>query len=405
MKWCLLILIGFLAMAFWPQPGTPKATPASQALASSRSDRPDSSRRPIPVLVGSRLTAIADKDLQAMITARWPAIQHDLPARDPSVVEFIRILREMGRRDGPEALAFLDELDRTDKEAAWIMARMAVAGGWSLSDPEAAALALLEDGHVFPLVRLGNISRSYSGLPAPLYLAIKKAAAQIFGAWVALSPDNAKSVAEDLVEQGAPWNFGILSQLTHLALPDWNGSNHSSLAAVDRNSIDAILNNPNHTVSSTFIVQLDKLPTEQMKSLGEPASTQAEWAARNPSHAIDLIQQSVNESEALEPQLIRGMARDNPNYQELHTLAPPSQKMEVAGLLVSMSRPDSNEMVWQLDGRETTWTLSVDQRQQAAQELVESGSFTDDEKAALLLLSKAAPYSIPELPNQTKRPD
>ncbi|MEJ6578608.1 MAG: hypothetical protein QNL33_10785 [Akkermansiaceae bacterium] len=62
-------------------------------------------------------------------------------------------------------------------------------------------------------------------------------------------------------------------------------------------------------------------------------------------------------------------------------------------------------MVWQLDGRETTWTLSGDQRQEAAQNLVESGSFTNDEKATLLLLSKAVPYSIPELPNQTKRPD
>ena len=387
MKWWALLVIAILLVALWPKTEAQKATPAANVAQSSQSSRANHSRRPNSQALGSRLAQATDGDLQSLIIERWPTISSDLPARDASVVEFIRILREMGGRDGPGALAFLDQLDQTNKEAAWLMARVAVAGGWSLSDPEAAALALLEEDNVLPVDSLSFISPKDQRSRDALDLAISQAAAQIFEAWVAQSPDQTEIVALDLLARGASWNFNILSQLTRLALPAQIESNRSSSEAVDRNSIDAILNNPNRTVSSTFI-RLDKLPTDQMKSLGEPASTQAEWAARNPDHAIDLIQQSVNESETVEPQLIAGLGRINSNYQELLALAPLSQREEVTQLLVRIAGPNSDEIAWQLDGRETTWILSQDQRIKAMLGLIESGD-----------------YSPPEIPNQTKRPD
>jgi hypothetical protein len=63
-----------------------------------------------------------------------------------------------------------------------------------------------------------------------------------------------------------------------------------------------------------------------------------------------------------------------------------------------MSQPIAQEMAWLLDGRETTWTLTPEQRQEAVDKLLESSVLTDTERETL------ANFKLPALPGAFSRP-
>ena len=139
MKWFAFLILALGIIVIWPRGDKGEEPTSSKEEISSSHRRSNVSRTTSHS--GSRrdFSREGKADLEDQIVELWPEINPDLSGRDPKVVRFIRILRELGKRDGPDALSFLDQ---TDKGAAWILARMAVAGGWALSDPEAASQAL-----------------------------------------------------------------------------------------------------------------------------------------------------------------------------------------------------------------------------------------------------------------------
>lgn len=191
MKWGVLFVIAILLVALWPKTDAPNSTPAPETARSSQSSRALQSSRAGQRAQTSPLTRVSDETLRDRILTIWPQIENDLPGRDPSVVELIRTLRELGRRDGPATLSFLDQLGRGGKESAWIRARVAVAGGWALSDPEEASRALLKKDHVLPS-DFSKFVMGDLGSHDPQHLAITQAALPIFERWATESPDHAR---------------------------------------------------------------------------------------------------------------------------------------------------------------------------------------------------------------------
>ncbi|YCM43613.1 hypothetical protein V2O64_20095 [Verrucomicrobiaceae bacterium 227] len=397
MKWIVLSLLCLFLVIFWPRkehrnPTETRRTPS--AVKASQSSRSLSPPRKTP---GLRLTQVSDDILRDRILKIWPKIENDLPGRDPSLVEFIRTLRELGRRDGLATLSFLDQLDRTNKESAWIRARVAVAGGWALSDPEEASLALLKKDHVLPSDFSKYVMGPTLGSRDPCYLAITQAALPIFERWAAEAPDRARQFANEEILRRGGWGFGVFGQFAKVTNPD---RLHSS----DPGAINAILNNPDLTVPEFKIGPDDSL-TDEMQAVGELAFTQSEWAARNPNQAREIIAQSQNFPESLVLQVLIGLARNERNYQNIMSLAPPSLQMNLAEVLLESSISRPAELIWQLDERESTWQLPAFDRRQAAQELFESELFTQEEQNELQRRDSIFIFQNPVFTKRQIKPD
>lgn len=411
MKWIALLVLAISLILFWPKTDDHRSSDSKPEPA--RAYRSSIQRDPPKRQSSSRnFRKAKTSSLQDRIFHQWPEIDASLPASDPRLVKFILILRELGKRDGPGTLALLDQLDRENQIAEWLQARMAVAGGWALSDPEAAAQALLEKDHVLP----ADFQSSTNGFPIPIntsdpaQIALTRAAKQILSLWVKTSPDLAREEAYNQLKQRPTWNSDILREFVEVAISD---EMTQGTGVVERNSIDAILNNPNRSPSSWD--SITSLPlTDEMKNLGEPATSTSEWAARNPEHALNMINELGRTEEYVSPFLISGLARGNDDYEELVSLAHTSVKMNIARQLIDMSLPHLDENVWLLDGRQTTWTLTVEERAQAARRLLDSTIFSAEERATLNTRYHVVrtpgfsriigSYSIPELPNKVKDP-
>lgn len=342
---------------------------------------------------------LSNKELGKRITTLWDEISDD--PRDPKVVEFIRLLREFGKRDEVEAFALMDGLGRNKDYERWLMARVAIAGGWALRDPAEASKALFEHGSILP----NNFPSAYPSMSAPSQIAILRQASEIFKSWSLVDQEEAQSFASTLPKDQATKE---LRRMFFKHSPNIEGYQHAT-QRVDRSSIDAILNNPLRTSSdSTFGREIHG----NVLSEGEQAFTFEEWAARNPELARETLQSAIDSPPhmAIPPiwrrNYLRGLARIEPNYLGILELAPPEERLQMASdILYSMSTPD-DEMVWQLDGRESSWTLNLDQRIKAMQTLIAEGNFSSKERAELESKMNgertAADFiQLPELPNKT----
>jgi hypothetical protein len=400
MKWTALLILTIGLFVFWPKDEA--RSPISSTKQKSASvQRPSTERRRSGGhSTSSGLQNATTKDLEERVLSQWPEIESGLPARDPRVVKFIRTLRELGKRDGPGTLDFLDQIDQTDKEAAWIQARMAVAGGWALSDPEAAARSLLEKDHILQ-ENYQELTMDFNlGSKTPAHQSITRAARQIFELWAEENHEDVKKTAVEIVSRGSMWNFGIQTQLCVIANRD---GVLSGTASINRNSIDYILNNPNRTVPQFHASQSRPL-TSEMQTLGEPDFNQEGWAARNPELALGMIHERRFEKEPDLISLISGLARAHEDYGSLLAMADPTERMKVASHLVQMKHPTVSERIWQLDGRETTWRLPPEIRSQAAETLIKVGRFTPSQRETLMMKFNSFPVTPPELPNQQKDP-
>lgn len=389
MKWIAFLILALGIIVVWPRGEKTQKSISSKEKITSSHRRSNVSRTSAQFGSMRSFAREGEAALKDQIVELWPKINPDLPARDPKVVRFIRILRELGQRDGPATLAFLDGLDQTDKEAFWIQARMAVAGGWALSDPEASARALLMKDEVIP-ANYQSLMVHRLGPLHPAHQAITRAARQIFERWAGISPDEVKPAAEQAVKNGQNWNLGITSQLCVVANPD---DVYSRTVGINRSSIDDILNNPNRSAPSP-----EPPLTDEMKNLGEPAFTQGEWAARNPELAREMITKAYESDVKTTFSLVLGLARAEDDYGDLISLIAASQRPSLAASLIMNSYPNSDEMAWLLDGRETTWTLTPEQRQEAVSKLLESSVLTDTERETL------ANFKLPPLPGAFSRP-
>jgi hypothetical protein len=380
MKWFAFLILALGIIVIWPRGDKGEEPTSSKEEISSSHRRSNVSRTTYHS--GSRrdFSREGKADLEDQIVELWPEINPDLSARDPKVVRFIRILRELGKRDGPGALSILDQLDQTDKRAAWIQARMAVAGGWALSDPEAASQALLEEDHILPKDYNGIVIAPESGSISFLHQSINLVARQIFELWAQEAPDKVKKAAS--IVDGSP--AAIKSQLITVS---------GLTSFINRNSIDDILNNPNRSAPRP-----EPPLTDEMKNLGEPAFTQEEWAARNPELAREMITKAYDSDVKTTFSLVLGLARAEDDYGNLIALVRPDQRLALAISLTPMSQPIAQEMAWLLDGRETTWTLTPEQRQEAVDKLLESSVLTDTERETL------ANFKLPALPGAFSRP-
>jgi hypothetical protein len=390
-KWISVIVITFLIAWFWPssdfrEPFAKENSKPPIETLKRPSDRKARVRRP------SR-GRLSDEDLGKRITVLWFEISND--PRDPKVVEFIRLLREFGKRDEKKAFALLDRLDWQEKEEHWYQARMAVTGGWALRDPAEAVKALLTEGSVLPKdfvkrtstpVQLpADLPGSGRTFPRPSQVAILRQASEIFKAWSKIDPEEATRFANALPrdETNAELRRMLFKHVSRVV-----GGNSGS-ASVNRASIDAILNNPLRTTSrsySSFGAEIHGDPEGiygDLTSEGEPAFTFEGWAARNPERAKESLQ-DPSAHPLWHVNLILGLARVDSDYLGLLELIPPDKRFGVATEIVSVSAgKPHDEPVWQLDGRESSWTLDYEQRQDAIQRLVDEGGFSPEERATL----------------------
>lgn len=400
MKWTALLILGIALFVFWPEDKLPHSS-------SSMEEKPASARQSLieqtrseRKSTSSSLQKLTTGALEESILRQWPEIESGLPARDPRVVKFMRTLRELGRRDGPGTLVFLDQLDQKDKEAAWIQARVAVAGGWALSDPEAAARALLEKDHILP-ENYQELTMDFNlGSKTSAHQSITRAARQIFELWAEEAHEDVKKTAVEIVSRGSMWNFGIMTQLCVIANRD---GILSGTASINRILIDDILNNPNRTVRQFHVGQSRPL-TSEMKALGEPDFNQEGWAARNPELALGMLQDRKFEGEQELISLVSGLARTHEDYGSLLAMVDPTERMKVASHLIQMKHPSVSERIWQLDGRESTWQLPPETRSQAAETLINEVGFTPSQRETLMMEFNSFPVTPPELPNQQKDP-
>jgi hypothetical protein len=225
-------------------------------------------------------------------------------------------------------------------------------------------------------------------------------ASKIFKAWAQIAPEEAQRIAKAL--PNTQTNAGLRRMLfKHLPYP---GGRHPGIAVVNRASIDAILNHPDRTSpysgpSYGLEIHGDVL------SDGEAAFTFEEWAARNPELARDSLQASPD-SPSWRGNLVMGLARTNPDYLGLLELGPPDTHLQVAlNIVGAVGNIAADEGVWQLDGRESSWTLNFEQRKAAMQRLVAEGNFSAEERATLAMKMSVSSTNydfikFPELPNK-----
>ena len=382
MKWFAFLILAIGIIVIWPR-GAKGEEPTSSKEKTTSPQRHSNVSRTTSQFGSTRHFSRMDRaDLEDQVFELWPEINRDLPGRDPKVVKFIRILRELGKRDGPSALSILDQLDQTDKRAAWIQARMAVAGGWALSDPEAPSQALLEEDHILPKDYNGIVIAPESGSISFLHQSINRVARQIFELWAQEAPEKVEKAAS--IVDGSPALLGVKSQLRAAS---------GLTLFINRNSIDDILNNPNRSTPRP-----EPPLTDEMKNLGEPAFTQEEWAARNPELAREIITKAYESDVKTTFSLVLGLARAENDYGDLISLIAASKRPGLAASLIMNSYPNSDEMAWLLDGRETTWTLTPEQRQKAVGKLLESSVLTDTERETLIN------FKLPPSPRAFSRP-
>lgn len=336
---------------------------------------------------------MSDEDLGKRITVLWFEISND--PRDPKVVEFIRLLREFGERNEKKAFDLLDNLDCKGREEHWYQARMAVAGGWALRDPAEAAKALLTEGSVLPkdfekfthspMKVPADLPQSGRTFPRPSQVAILRQASEIFKAWSKVDPEEATQFANALSrdQTNAELRRMLFKHVSRVSRGDF------SSGAVNRASIDAILNNPLRTSShsySSFGAEIHGDPEgiySDLMSEGEPAFTFEEWAARNPELTRESLQ-SPSAHPLWHLNYILGLARIDSDYLGLLEFSPPDQRFGVAsGMISVIDGVPHDEMVWQLDGRESSWTLNYEQRKEAMQSLVDEGGFSQEERVIL----------------------
>jgi len=381
-KWIFIVVIALLIVWFWPGSDQVEvvAEHSGSSLQSSRysSDRKSGGER------NSR-DQLSREELEERITVLWDEITTN--HRSPKVVELIRLLREFGERDEMAAFALLDGFELRFKEERWLQARVAIAGGWTLRDPAAAAMALLTEGLVLPkdfeektslpMTLPDGLPDSGRTFPRPSQMAILRQASRIFKLWSQSDPEGAQHFAD--APQRDATSAGLRRMLyKHVA----SGAFRQGSANVDRASIDAILNNPQRTTVDSY-ARFGQEIYGDVLSEGEPAFTFEEWAARNPELAKDMmlnspknVLQSVN--------FVLGLARVDSDYLGLLETHPSDERFEIASEMVKLVDgipPD--EAVWQLDGRASSWTLTFEQRMEAMAQLVDKGDFSPEERASL----------------------
>ncbi|MDA7888120.1 hypothetical protein N9A86_01895 [Akkermansiaceae bacterium] len=335
-------------------------------------------------------------------------------------------MREFGKRDELAAFALLDGLAVGRHTERWLMARVAVAGGWAIRDPAEASKALLNDGAILPKnfeINTGFIVATPSGglvqtpyVSKASQVAIHRQASYIFKAWSEIEHEAAIHFTNSLAKDQT--SAALLRMLRkHLILDRVREGS----TAVNRSSIDAILNNPQRTSPYSTNDFGAEIHGDTLDS-GEPAFTFEEWAARNPELAKEsLVPKEIQHSTiysatplqvipAWSNNLIAGLARTNPDYISLLELSAPENHFHTAYQIArSVGRNADDEDVWQLDGRESSWTLNFGQREKAMLDLIEEGNFSDEERAALKTKMEGEAtrfdfiYEPPELPN--KKPD
>ena len=384
---------------------------------------------------GSRTTRntqkqLSNKELGIRITTLWDEISDD--PRDPKVIEFIRLLREFGKRNEVAAFALMDHLDHEDHYKRWLMARVAIAGGWALRDPAAASKALFEDGTVLPkdfekktglpIILQNEFPQSNHFAPSCSQIAILRQASAIFRAWSQSDPEEAKKFANSLPENRTSSGLRrmLRKHLHGFGEPDPGDATiglRAGSAPFDRNSIDAILSNPQRTSvysNSTYGLEIygDVLPE------GELAFTYEEWAARNPELAEKALKPKAVENTKYYPSgswmsypawsenLLAGLARKDSDYLGLLEFGPPVDPFIKANILIqTLTTNTADEGVWQLDGRESTWTLNLEERKAAMEKLIENGGFSESERSDLTSTMNGETESLifllpPELPSK-----
>ena len=80
---------------------------------------------------------------------------------------------------------------------------------------------------------------------------------------------------------------------------------------------------------------------------------------------------------------ITGMTRENDDYESLLSLVHLFEKVATAAHLTVMSMEDPSEQIWILDGRETTWQLSHEERKNAMDRLYQSSFRTSQEQSEI----------------------
>ncbi len=297
--------------------------------------------------------------------------------RDPRVIEFIQLLREFGMRDEVAAFALIDHLSK-DHPVKVLEARMAIAGGWAQRDPGAASRALLTEGAILPSNFRQQTQVKDWDIPLPNHLAIMRQASSIFRRWQEEEPHDLARFAQS---QPKIWDLDLKQELSKfMPLRDLRQSDSDPI--VNRNSIDAILNNPNRTArahSSMGHEIYGKVPEGS-----EPAYTFEEWAARNPEEARVALSSAENWRESY----LVGLSRIDRDYVNLLDLAPPERRYQSAQALINHNNQSFGRDIWPLDGRESTWQLSQGVTKQAVLEMINEGSFTTDERSQLKELAQ-----------------
>jgi len=390
MKWISLAIIAFLTICFWPESSDKK----DRGRAKQKRVTNSSSQKPWQRSRTSRNSKkrLNKKELGRKITALWSEISDD--PRDPKVVKFIRLLREFGKRNEKEAFDLLNGLDRQDREEQWLMAKMAVAGGWAMRDPASASIALLEVGTIIPegfmegSKHIPAISptvpmQSNPFRPDPSRIAILRQASQIFKAWSQIDPEEATRFANNLPknESNRSLRRMLFKHVTRKSLTN------DGLAEVNRLSIDAILNNPLRTSSDS---RFGREIYGDMLNEGEEAFTFEEWAARNSELARVSLKNLKDDSPlvAATPvwrrEYLQGLFRTDPDYLGLLELGFPDFDFDaVYSIAQSVNKFAADEAVWQLDGRESSWTLNFEERKTAMEKLIADSNFSVEQGTAL----------------------
>jgi hypothetical protein len=110
MKWTVLLILAIALFVFWPKDEARSPISSTKQKSVSVQQSSTERRRSGGHSTSSGLQKATTKDLEEEILSQWPEIESGLPALDQRIAKFIRTLRELGTRDGPGTLDFLDQL-------------------------------------------------------------------------------------------------------------------------------------------------------------------------------------------------------------------------------------------------------------------------------------------------------